>query len=764
MSLSVVSVVNINQIEDIKVLPSPGSIPDDFGFSIHNVFRSLLLDLGVSPFDSRQFLKRVSNEGMHFVAVLLPELGSLLRRCVDEGVFSFYRGGSRVLTSFTSRGRLPKLLFSLFRRIFDWRTGKLLPDPCIRSFKVITQLCFYFKKIAVLPTPEEKVQRSLRQQQSYLAIEKSVRGFLPPRGWIERLRSYLGEYITNEKLRELIDISGSRLRLSSGTSSTFFVPDSFLPDGWSINGSCDSRGRYASLQGYLPNKFRVFRLNRVRNSIPYYLQNLKINEVWDEYASDHVPASGFLFRSGLGERFSPFSSHRRPGRTRRDAFGRTTVSGLYEDSKLWSGLRSLGPKRIKKALDFSETALVRFVPKTFTKDRVISSEPIWLKPYQMAFFDVFTKHLETLFVDDNGPKINFERQDINRSLARIGSLDRSFMSWCTGDLKDASDSNSWAFFKAVFQDFPELVLWVSSIRSKYFGLPSADSKTVLLSPMSKLGGMGSGITFPLMALMIHLSICTEIASYTGLEYAYIASNVYVYGDDFILPRKWFESALRGLKNSGFTINLEKSYFNGPFRESCGGDYFSGVDVTPIYSTFRNSCLRIQGSRVCPDLSSWRTPNGKAGFLSDLIEHAKMLDERGLLFTAERYYLLAENIMQLYEPGFKLPYSLTKHICRHFEPHIRRDRPLIKRKLYRIGPLTCLVDSEEYKHEALRRRFNGLPTGNKLEVDIPRTYSVYRTVNPWFYHRDQPGDLDLPSSKRFVGALLPSPMMRWGTRN
>jgi hypothetical protein len=38
-----------------------------------------------------------------------------------------------------------------------------------------------------------------------------------------------------------------------------------------------------------------------------------------------------------------------------------------------------------------------------------------------------------------------------------------------------------------------------------------------------------------------------------------------------------------LESAGFVVNLTKSYSAGPFRESCGGDYWNGYDITPFYA-------------------------------------------------------------------------------------------------------------------------------------------------------------------------------------
>ncbi len=38
-----------------------------------------------------------------------------------------------------------------------------------------------------------------------------------------------------------------------------------------------------------------------------------------------------------------------------------------------------------------------------------------------------------------------------------------------------------------------------------------------------------------------------------------------------------------LQLCGFTVNSSKSFTDGPFRESCGHDYYKGIDIRPVYT-------------------------------------------------------------------------------------------------------------------------------------------------------------------------------------
>jgi hypothetical protein len=87
--------------------------------------------------------------------------------------------------------------------------------------------------------------------------------------------------------------------------------------------------------------------------------------------------------------------------------------------------------------------------------------------------------------------------------------------------------------------------------------------------------MGSGITFPLQTLLFY-----ALAKATMEE---LGSNaiVDVYGDDIILPSAFASYVIDIFDDFGLTVNEEKSFVDGPFRESCGGDYHTGIDVRPF---------------------------------------------------------------------------------------------------------------------------------------------------------------------------------------
>lgn len=273
---------------------------------------------------------------------------------------------------------------------------------------------------------------------------------------------------------------------------------------------------------------------------------------------------------------------------------------------------------------------VLFVPKDSRGPRVISKEPLFLVAGQLAFFDWLSSHLENV----THRRINFTDQSINRDLARKGSIDRSE---CTLDLKEASDRVSLRVARRLFQNVPAIDYFIRRQRSTHAELPSGG-----LLRLNKLSGMGSGLTFPIMALIIHASAVTMIMRRTGLCYSKVASRVFVYGDDVIVPREWYDFAVSGISGVNLVVNSSKSFHRGFFRESCGGDYYKGVDVSPVRLRLSSAGLGTAGAYRSGVIRFLRKFTHAA--CVQLSAHCKELRLNGLIDTAEYYYKRLEVVL------------------------------------------------------------------------------------------------------------------------
>lgn len=207
-----------------------------------------------------------------------------------------------------------------------------------------------------------------------------------------------------------------------------------------------------------------------------------------------------------------------------------------------------------------------FVPKSYKTFRTISMEPATLMFLQQGIW----RRLDN-FVEGHRylrRRIGFHDQQRNRSLAAEGSFSRNY---CTVDLSAASDSVGWQLVKRVFEGTP-LLKHLIATRSKQTLLPNGE-----LLDLKKFAPMGSAMCFPVETL-IFAACCEYVTREHGRHLTYS-----VFGDDIIVPTECYDDVLHVLTVLGFTVNRDKSFFEPEcwFRESCGGEFCDGFDVTPL---------------------------------------------------------------------------------------------------------------------------------------------------------------------------------------
>lgn len=259
------------------------------------------------------------------------------------------------------------------------------------------------------------------------------------------------------------------------------------------------------------------------------------------------------------------------------------VGTCRTDQKPFAGFFKSYPGSPEKVnlVDEWKLSQVMFVPKDSRGPRVISKEPMFLLQMQMSFLDWSTEALEK----ETNFRINFADQSINRDLARQGSVDGLTT---TADLKEASDRIRYLVALAIYGNSPVFNYFLTKVRSTHAVLKT--DKSVKTLRLTKLSGMGSGLTFPILALSIHIAVCTMISKRHALPYKEVSNLVYVYGDDLIVPTMYYHHVKPALEAIGLLLNASKSFSKGPFRESCGGDFLNGKEVSPIRLKLTSSKL------------------------------------------------------------------------------------------------------------------------------------------------------------------------------
>jgi hypothetical protein len=196
------------------------------------------------------------------------------------------------------------------------------------------------------------------------------------------------------------------------------------------------------------------------------------------------------------------------------------------------------------------------VPKTFLVDRGIEVNPLLNAAYQRGIGKYIGDRLRRFGID-------LTDQSANQRLARVGSISGDL---ATIDLSMASDTIAYALVLDLLP--PDWFNLLDAFRVARIEMP--DGSWVI---QEKFSAMGNGYTFELESLIFYsllLSSCNP------------GETVSVYGDDLICPSHRFDIVTANLERLGFIPNLSKSFGTGPFRESCGKDYWHGTDVRPVF--------------------------------------------------------------------------------------------------------------------------------------------------------------------------------------
>ena len=141
--------------------------------------------------------------------------------------------------------------------------------------------------------------------------------------------------------------------------------------------------------------------------------------------------------------------------------------------------------------------------------------------------------------------------------------------------------------------------------------------------------------------------------------ARVAGNYSVYGDDIIVPTQCAEATIELLTSLGFKTNVSKSFYDKAcwFRESCGGEYCDGYDVTP---------MRISRKfRYRPTINT----------IDEYVSLANESYRRNFRFLRQFF------LRKLIDSGMKLHFSKEKvlsdnytnyHTKRRFNPDLQRE--------------------------------------------------------------------------------------------
>lgn len=175
-----------------------------------------------------------------------------------------------------------------------------------------------------------------------------------------------------------------------------------------------------------------------------------------------------------------------------------------------------------------------------------------------------------------------------------------------------------------------------------------------------LAGMGSYLTFCfMMRYFLVLLVMSAVKEKFGFQIIHrkskrkelntfidhVSENCSIYGDDIRCPSWLVPSFSNYAASRGVELNMDKSFVNSHFRESCGPFYYNGTDVTPL----RCSLPVQDGGNVMT------IKHGECTLMA-LSAHARLLKENGFnhlarVYRAALYRAIGkENATGILEPG------------------------------------------------------------------------------------------------------------------
>lgn len=156
-------------------------------------------------------------------------------------------------------------------------------------------------------------------------------------------------------------------------------------------------------------------------------------------------------------------------------------------------------------------------------------------------------------------------QERHRRLVENFSISRSH---ATADLRSASQS--------LLCDLLNRVLprdWYNAAKKSFTHQQEIGG---VMHYVESVAPMGNGLTFPLETLVFYviLKALAELSKVRGL--------ISVYGDDLIYPARLHRYVAVVFPLLKFRLNLDKTFVKAHFRESCGSDFYRGVDARPSF--------------------------------------------------------------------------------------------------------------------------------------------------------------------------------------
>lgn len=226
---------------------------------------------------------------------------------------------------------------------------------------------------------------------------------------------------------------------------------------------------------------------------------------------------------------------------------------------------------LRSSLDVVEVDYLNavLVDKTFKSKRMIVPNTSIGGLYSNGLGKIMEQRLAKGGYHIGGPK---PLPDVHRILAQESSLTGRN---ATVDQRLASDNITEDLISLTFP-----LRWAKALLFGRINVLEVEGEPVVTKTMST---MGIGFTFP-MQMVLFLGLAHACRSIWEDSHGAMpeGSVISVFGDDLICPVELKDLITHVFESLGLVFNTDKTFWCGPFRESCGGDYFRGADVRPAF--------------------------------------------------------------------------------------------------------------------------------------------------------------------------------------
>lgn len=494
--------------------------------------------------DKSRLLHELENRGSRVLTIDLPDLCKHFDKCLNRGLYS---PSGLYLGSMSRRARVPVFTQDLHLQIFD-KEGFLRECPSISAISAIRQI---YKGLTKWKAPCAE-WRTNDEVVNFAVIERSLRS--PTLHWEG---DDLGVHNHGYKHR-----GNSRFCNDPDSDSQVVQPEF---------GMLDARdGGRKDL--YLDRSISTI-LSATADRIAAQFGSFST-----EVEGIDLPKHGRGRVSDQEKHISKYAFTNWPEKLNRtfpfDLYGAVNFDDVVGEDIHGRWINHEPPSKLIA------------VPKTQKGPRLIASEPAshqWIQ--QLLWRQIQTRLPKTVLNDC----IDFQNQGRNQELARFGSITGSY---ATVDLSSASDRLTCWTLERVLGANQEFLERIHACRTRWIKNAINPYQWQYLS-LRKAFSQGNACTFPVQSIVYSIFAIAAVlhsremkVSTASLKWA--STRVRVFGDDIIVPEYALVSLFHILEANQLLVNSTKTFFTetssrvGGFRESCGGDYYLGHDVTPAY--------------------------------------------------------------------------------------------------------------------------------------------------------------------------------------